>query len=119
DEINGFERTLADEGTVLIKFWLHVSGEEQLKRFQRRERDPLKAWKLTEEDWRNREKRDAYAEAVEEMVARTSVEPHPIWHRIPAASKPYARVAVVDTVNQEIGAGMRRHGIEPPAPIEG
>ena len=57
DEINGFERTLADEGMILIKFWLHISAEEQLKRFKRREKDPLKSWKLTEEDWRNREKR--------------------------------------------------------------
>ena len=57
DEINGFERTLADEGTILVKFWLHISDEEQLRRFERREKDPLKAWKLTDEDWRNREKR--------------------------------------------------------------
>ena len=57
DEINGFERTLADEGMILVKLWMHVSAEEQLKRFKRREKDPLKAWKLTDEDWRNREKR--------------------------------------------------------------
>ena len=60
DEINGFERTLADEGMILIKFWLHISADEQLKRFKRREKDPLKTWKLTDEDWRNREKRDEY-----------------------------------------------------------
>ena len=57
DEINEFERTLADEGMILVKFWLHISDEEQLKRFERREKDPLKRWKLTDEDWRNREKR--------------------------------------------------------------
>ena len=57
DEINGFERTLAEEGMVLVKLWLQISDEEQLKRFKRRQKDPLKAWKLTDEDWRNREKR--------------------------------------------------------------
>jgi polyphosphate kinase 2 (PPK2 family) len=118
DEINGFERTLTDEGTILIKFWMHISGDEQLKRFKRREKDPLKSWKLTEEDWRNREKRDDYKQAVEDMVARTSVEPHAVWHLIPAESKRYARVAVIETVIAEIEAGMRRHGMEPPRPIE-
>jgi polyphosphate kinase 2 (PPK2 family) len=117
DEINGFERTVADEGMILIKFWMHISGQEQLKRFKRREKDPLKAWKLTDEDWRNREKRDAYKEAVEDMVGRTSVEPHAGWHLIPAESKRYARVAVIETVIAEIEAGMRRHGMAPPEPI--
>ncbi|HEY6654003.1 MAG TPA: UDP-galactose-lipid carrier transferase [Solirubrobacterales bacterium] len=118
DEINNFERGLADEGMVLVKFWLHISSEEQLKRFKKREKDPLKSWKLTDEDWRNREKRDQYAQAVEDMVARTSVEPHAPWHLIPADSKRYARVAVIDTVISEIEEGMRRHGIKPPEPIE-
>jgi polyphosphate kinase 2 (PPK2 family) len=118
DEINNFERGLADEGMVLVKFWLHISSEEQLKRFKKREKDPLKGWKLTDEDWRNREKRDVYSDAVEDMVARTSVEPHASWHLIPADSKRYARVAVIETVIKEIEEGMRRHGMEPPAPIE-
>jgi polyphosphate kinase 2 (PPK2 family) len=118
DEINGFERSLADEGMVLIKFWLHISPEEQLKRFKNREKDPLKSWKLTNEDWRNREKREAYDAAVEDMVARTSIEPHAAWHLIPGESKRYARVAVIETVISEIEAGMRRHGMEPPDPIE-
>jgi len=118
DEINNFERGLADEGMVLIKFWLHISSEEQLKRFKKREKDPLKSWKLTDEDWRNREKRDAYEEAVEEMIARTSIEPHAPWHLIPGDSKRYARVAVIETVIDEIEAGMRRRGLEPPEPIE-
>ena len=56
DEINSFERTLADEGMILVKLWLHISGTEQLKRFERRAADPLKAWKLTDDDWANREK---------------------------------------------------------------
>jgi polyphosphate kinase 2 (PPK2 family) len=118
DEINGFERTLADEGMILIKFWLHISPDEQLNRFKKREKDPLKSWKLTDDDWRNREKRGAYDEAVEDMVARTSIEPHARWHLIPADSKRYARVAVIETVIAEIEEGMRRHGMEPPDPID-
>ena len=116
DEINGFERTLADEGMLLIKLWMHVSPEEQLKRFKRREQDPLKAWKLTDEDWRNREKRGEYAEAVDDMVARTDQEPHARWHLIEGDSKRFARVKVLETVIAEIEAGMKRHGIEVPPP---
>jgi AMP-polyphosphate phosphotransferase len=118
DEINSFERTLADEGMILIKFWLHISGEEQIRRFKRREKDPLKSWKLTEEDWRNREKRDEYKQAVEDMVARTSLEPNARWHLIPAESKRYARVAVIEAVIAEIEEGMRRVGQEPPPPLD-
>ena len=103
---------------ILVKFWLHISTEEQLKRFKKREKDPLKSWKLTDEDWRNREKRPEYEQAVEDMVARTSIEPHAPWHLIPADSKRYARVAVIETVIAEIEEGMRRHGMEPPDPIE-
>ena len=118
EEINEFEKTLSDEGMILVKFWLHISPEEQLRRFERRKKNPLKSWKLTDDDWRNREKRDAYDTAVEDMVARTSVEPHAVWHLIPADSKRYARVAVIEAVISEIEEGMRRHGMEPPDPIE-
>jgi AMP-polyphosphate phosphotransferase len=118
DEINHFERGLTDEGMVLIKFWIHISPDEQLNRFERRRDHPLKSWKLTDEDWRNRDKRAAYDEAVEEMVARTSVEPGAAWHLIPGDSKRYARVAVIETAIAEIEAGMRRHGLEPPAPLQ-
>jgi AMP-polyphosphate phosphotransferase len=117
DEINAFERTLADEGTILIKFWLHISDVEQLKRFERRQKDPLKTWKLTEEDWRNRDKRDEYLEAVEDMVARTD-HPHAPWHLVPSDSKRYARVKVVETVIEAIEAGMRKWGFEPPPAAE-
>jgi polyphosphate kinase 2 (PPK2 family) len=117
DEINAFERSLADEGTVLIKFWLHISADEQLKRFRRREKDPLKAWKLTKDDWRNREKRGEYEQAVEDMLARTDHDPHARWHPIEAESKRYARVKVIETAIDEIEAGMRRHGFEPPPPV--
>ncbi|MDQ2631845.1 MAG: UDP-galactose-lipid carrier transferase [Actinomycetota bacterium] len=112
-EINDFERTLADEGAIIVKFWLHVSPEEQLKRFEAREKDPLKSWKLTDEDWRNREKRSQYEEAVEEMLERTD-DSHARWHVVAGDSKRFARVEVMRLVNEEIEAGMRRWGQEPP-----
>ena len=113
DEINHHERTLTDEGVILVKVWLHISAEEQLKRFERRRDDPLKRWKLTDEDWRNRDKRDAYAEAVEDMVARTD-EPNAPWSLIAADSKRWARVAVIDAVIARVEEGMRAWGIDPP-----
>jgi len=100
-EICDFEETLAAEGMIMIKLWLHVSNQEQLKRFEARARDPLKTWKLTDEDWRNREKRDQYVVAVEDMIERTSSE-HAPWNLIEADSKRYARVRVVETVNARI-----------------
>jgi polyphosphate kinase 2 (PPK2 family) len=115
EEIVAFERMLADEGTILVKFWLHISLEEQLKRFEQRADDPLKAWKLTPEDWENRAKRPEYELAVEEMLDLTD-RPHAPWHLIAAESKRHARVAVVRTVVEEIEAGMRRCGQEPPPP---
>jgi AMP-polyphosphate phosphotransferase len=117
DEINHFERSLADEGTILVKIWMHISADEQLKRFKRREQDPLKSWKSTPDDWRNREKRGAYVEAIEDMLARND-QPNAPWSLIAAESKRYARVKVIETVNERIEAGMREWGIEPPAPLE-
>jgi polyphosphate kinase 2 (PPK2 family) len=114
DEINGFERTLADEGTLLIKFWMHISDSEQLKRFKRREKNPLKAWKLTDEDWRNREKRPQYEQAVDDMVRETSTGFAP-WTLVEAESKRYARVKVIDTVTVAAEDGLRRHGLELPS----
>jgi AMP-polyphosphate phosphotransferase len=113
EEINDFERMLAEEGTILIKFWLHISSREQLKRFKARESDPLKQWKLTDEDWRNRKRRKAYERALEDMLERTSTEWAP-WHLVEADSKRFARVKVVETVTAEIEAGLRRHGIDSP-----
>jgi polyphosphate kinase 2 (PPK2 family) len=118
EEINAFERSLAAEGMILIKLWLHISSEEQLKRFERRQNDPLKAWKLTDEDWRNREKRPQYREAVEDMLARTDLPEAP-WDVIEAESKRYARVSVIETVIRRIENGMRATGREPPPPLRG
>ena len=113
DEIAGFERTLAAEGMILIKFWMHISSKEQLKRFKRRETDPLKTWKLTDEDWRNRQKRNKYERAVEDMLERTDHE-HARWHLVEGDSKRWARVKVLETTIADIEAGMRARGFKPP-----
>jgi polyphosphate kinase 2 (PPK2 family) len=115
DEINSFEQGLAYEGTVLVKVWLHLSADEQLKRFKSRERDPLRAWKLTDEDWRNRKKRPAYEKAVEDMIRHTSTT-HAPWTIVEAESKRFARVKVVETVNAAIEAGMIASGLKVPKP---
>lgn len=112
-EIRKFEQGLTDEGMILVKIWLHLSPEEQLKRFEARADDPLKQWKLTEDDWRNREKRELYVDAVEDMFAKTETSVAK-WHVVSAESKRYARVAVIETVIGEIEAGMKRWGIELP-----
>jgi polyphosphate kinase 2 (PPK2 family) len=113
-EIVELERTLAAEGMVVIKFWLHISEEEQLKRFEQRRDDPLKSWKLTPDDWENRRKRPQYLEAIEEMLERTDHDAAP-WTPIEADSKRYARVRVMNVVIERIEAGMRSVGVEPPA----
>jgi polyphosphate kinase 2 (PPK2 family) len=115
DEIVGFERTLALEGLIIIKFFMHISQEEQLKRFKKREKEPLKAWKLTDEDWRNREKFPAYEQAVEDMLARTDHE-HGRWKLVEGDSKRHARVKVIETTIGEIESGMAERGLEVPAP---
>jgi AMP-polyphosphate phosphotransferase len=112
-EIVNFERALVEEGTTLVKFWLHISAEEQLRRFESRRTDPLRAWKLTDEDWRNRERRADYLPAIEEMLERTD-HAHSPWELIAAEDKRYARVAVLETVIARIEAGLRCAGIEPP-----
>ncbi len=96
-EINAFEAQQASFGMVIQKYWLHISREEQLRRFQSRERDPFRAYKLTEDDWRNRARWDAYVDAVEEMLAQTST-PHAPWTVIEADDKLHARVKVVQTI---------------------
>ncbi len=116
DHILAFERMLAEDGMVLVKLWLHISDEEQLKRFRKREHDPLRRWKLTDEDWRNRKQRPAYEQAVETMLARTD-QPAAPWRLIPAESKALARVLVVEQVVAALEAGMRAHGIEPRATV--
>jgi AMP-polyphosphate phosphotransferase len=100
-EINEFEAQQASFGMVVVKFWLHISKEEQLHRFQTRERDPFRSHKLTAEDWRNRARWAGYEEAVEEMLARTSTAAAP-WIVVEADDKLHARVKVVHTLADAI-----------------
>ncbi|MGA2589271.1 MAG: hypothetical protein ABSH32_05100 [Bryobacteraceae bacterium] len=96
-EINDFERQLVDAGTVVVKFWLQISPEEQLKRFEKRQNTPYKRWKLTPEDWRNREKWGRYDEAVEDMLLKTSTLTAP-WTVVESNFKLFARVKVLKTI---------------------
>ena len=118
DEISQIERSLVAEGTVLVKLWLHISHDEQARRFERRALDPLKSWKLGEEDWRNRDKRPQYEAAVHDMLERTS-HPWAPWDLISAEDKRWARVSVLETVIARTEEGMRRVGIEVPEVLSG
>ncbi len=97
DEINEFEAQLIEHGSIVMKFWLHIDKDEQLQRFKARQKTPHKRHKITEEDWRNREKWDAYETAVDEMIARTNSPAAP-WSVIPANQKKFARIQVLKTV---------------------
>ncbi len=96
-EINDFEKQLTDFGAVALKFWMNISKDEQEKRFKERENDPDKQWKITNEDWRNREKWDAYVVAVDRMLLKTSTENAP-WIVVEGNDKYYARIKVLKTV---------------------
>jgi polyphosphate kinase 2 (PPK2 family) len=111
-QIVQWESGLATEGTLLVKLWLHVSEEEQLRRFRAREGDPLKQWKLTGEDWRNLARRADYVQAVEDMLKATDQDLSP-WHLIAAESKRYARVTVLELVIRRIEETLRSLGREP------
>lgn len=104
-EINSFERQLRDYGTVVMKFWIHITREEQLRRFEERQQIGYKAWKLTGEDWRNREKWGVYEDAVEEMLLKTSTRTAP-WTLIEGNDKYWARVKIlkllVQTLSREL-----------------
>ncbi len=117
-EIVEFERMLTSDDVTIVKFWLHISDEEQLRRYNQRANDPLKRWKLTPDDWRNREKRDAYLKALDFMVEATD-EKRARWDLIAAESKHYARVAVLETLIKRWVRDLERHGHEVPAPHEG
>ncbi len=101
DEMNKFERTLSDSGAIIVKFWLHIDDDEQLRRFNERMNNPEKQWKITDEDWRNREKRLKYHIAVDQMLALTNTSCAP-WTVVEANSKRFARVKVLETVISSI-----------------
>ncbi len=104
-EINEFEAQLTAARTVLLKFWLHIDQDEQLRRFKERQAIPDKNWKITEEDWRNRDKWDDYYQAVDEMIFRTSKENTP-WTVVEANSKLFARIKVLRTTIAAIEAAL-------------
>ena len=106
-EINEFERHLVDDGTVLIKVFLAVTKDEQKKRFEERQKDPYKRWKIGPEDWRNREHWDEYVEAAEEMFAETDSEYAP-WKVIGADRKWHARLSVIKHVLKRLAAAEER-----------
>ncbi|HTP50247.1 MAG TPA: hypothetical protein VMK42_06090 [Anaeromyxobacteraceae bacterium] len=104
-EINEFELSLGHFGTIVVKFWLHISREEQLRRFRERQRLAFKRYKITEEDWRNREKWDLYRLAVADMIANTSTR-HAPWTIVEANDKPWARVRTLRTLAEAIERGL-------------
>ncbi len=105
-EINHFEEQLVRHGIVLVKYWLHITNEEQLKRFKERENTPYKQWKLTDEDWRNREKWGVYEKAVNDIAERTSTHSAP-WTLVEANDKLFARVKVLRTLGDRLDAALR------------
>jgi polyphosphate kinase 2 (PPK2 family) len=108
EEINQFEKLLVDDGAIVVKLYLQISKDEQLLRFKRREADPYKHWKITDEDWRNRRRWDDHNEAAQEMFERTSTPMAP-WRIIPANYKWNARVEVVRSVVEALeSAGIKK-----------
>ena len=110
-EINDFEKQLTDGDYIVMKFWIHIDSDEQLKRFNDRANDPYKAWKLTEEDWRNRDKFNLYEEAADEMFAKTDTD-HAPWYIIAGNDKLYARVQVLKEVIAHIEKEVSRRGLQ-------
>ncbi|MFQ3550159.1 MAG: UDP-galactose-lipid carrier transferase [Armatimonadota bacterium] len=107
DEINCFEKYLFDNGCHLVKFWLHISKDEQLKRFRERESNAFKNWKITDDDWRNREKWDDYYKAAEEMFEKCSIPEAP-WHIVPSNCKRYSRIRTAEIVLEALETAVGR-----------
>jgi polyphosphate kinase 2 (PPK2 family) len=104
-EINEFERQLVDFGMILVKFWIHIGQDEQLRRFEERQTLAYKAWKLTDEDWRNREKWEQYAEAVNDMLLKTSTISAP-WTVVEGNCKWWARVKTLRTLVEVLSRAL-------------
>ena len=111
-EINAFERQLHDFGAVLVKFWVHISREEQLRRFEERKAIGYKAWKLTDDDWRNRAKWGAYEEAVEEMLVKTSTTLAP-WSLVEGNDKCWARAKILGRLVEVLSAALHYQPVDP------
>jgi polyphosphate kinase 2 (PPK2 family) len=107
DEINDFEAQMVEHGNYVAKFWLHVSPEEQLSRFKAREDTEYKKHKITEEDYRNRERWDDYVQAVDQMVLRTTTD-RARWHVIPANNKQFARISTLKAINNGLARALQK-----------
>jgi polyphosphate kinase 2 (PPK2 family) len=116
-DIVNFERTIADDGCVIIKFWLHISKKEQKKRFKKLEKNPLKAWHVQPEDWEHHRKYDEYLLAVEEMLERTDTE-WGRWTIVEATNKRWARVKVFETIIQYLEEALKKRGFPLPEEME-
>ena len=104
--VNEFEKELSDWGAVIVKFWVHIDKDTQLARFNDRQSNPEKQWKITDEDWRNREKWDQYETAVDEMLQKTSTAYAP-WHILESVDKKYARLKALRIVIEEIEKALK------------
>lgn len=113
NEINEFERLLTDGNYILLKFWIHVDKDEQLRRFEKRANDPYKSWKLTDEDWRNREKFDEYLQVANEMFDKTDTDNAP-WVIVEGNDKLRARIKVLQSVINHIQKEAARRGLHIP-----
>lgn len=113
EEIVDFENALVHDGVTLVKFWLQISEDEQLRRFNDRASDPAKQWKLTPDDWHNRSLRPQYLQAVKDMIKWTD-RSHAHWDLVAAENKPFARVFVLETLIQRWEHDLVRHGFTLP-----
>ena len=107
-EINEFEKLLIQWGAVVIKFWINIDKEEQLKRFTLRQNTPEKQWKITDEDWRNREKWDIYEKYIDTMIEKTSTKAAP-WTIIEGNDKKYARIKAMKTIIEKIEEKLEKN----------
>jgi len=112
-DIVDFERTLADDGYVITKFWLHISKKEQKRRFKKLEADPLKSWHVQPEDWEHHRKYNKYVLAVEEMLERTDTEWGP-WTIVEATDRRWARVKIFQTIIRQLEEALTERGFELP-----
>ena len=107
-EINEFEQELTECGIVVMKFWLQIDKDEQLRRFTERQNTPEKQWKITDEDWRNREKWDLYEPAIDEMIQKTSTTAAP-WNIIEANNKMYARIKIMRLIIERLNSEIKNN----------
>ena len=107
EEINSFERDLIQWGAILLKFWVDITPEEQLRRFEARQNDPSKSWKITDEDWRNRDKYPQYKQAVDDMFRLTSTTYAP-WTVLESDDKHYARIQALKAINEALEARLHK-----------